>query len=603
MNFLTWGLTIGIPALVLLIVVIFLVGYTKATPDEAKVISGLRKNPRTIIGKAGFRWPLLERVDTLKLQLISVDVQTSSAVPTADYINVNVDCIVNVQVSKDPNRILLAERNFLNKPITNICETAKQVLEGNIREIVGKMTLPDMVSDRKKFNDLVMESAGPDLAAMGLDIISFNVQNFIDDNHVIENLGVDNIVKIQKQAAISRAESEKEIAQAQALSRTEIAKAEANRDLEIAKAKADTDMKAKQKEAESQLAIQKAQIERDREAKQAQVEADQLIVEKENEKNIKQAELEAKTNAERAKADAAYEIESQTQRKEVEAATAEANLTKQEKEVEIRKKNAEIQQAELDAQIKKRADAEKYAAQAKADADAYQKIKDAEARKAEVEAKAAAELVQQQKAAEAEKYRQEKEAEAKIAQAEAEKQKLINEAEGQKALAEAIQAKGEADAAAIKAKLEAEAEGIKQKLLAEAEGIDKKAEAQKKMGEASITEMQLEALKVYFQQLPAIAANMAKPLENIDSITMYGEGDVSKFMNGLTSTFKQITDGMGATGGINLQSLVASFLGNKIAGANNSNAATATALTEVGKKLLNNTDTSVNKNNSVKEQV
>lgn len=595
MSMLTWGLIIGVPVLVLLIVVIFLLGYTKATPDEAKIISGLKKEPRTIIGKAGFRWPLLERVDTLQLRLIDVDVETTSAVPTADYINVRVDCIVNIQVSKDPKTILLAERNFLNKPVEDIRKKAQQVLEGNIREIVGKMTLPDMVSDRKKFNDLVTESAGPDLSAMGLDIISFNVQNFIDDNHVIENLGVDNIVKIQKQAAISRAESEKEIAQAQALSRTEIAKAEAARDLEIAKTKADADMEAKKKEAASQLAIQKAQIERDREAQQAQVEADQLIIEKENEKNIKQAELEAKTNAERAKADAAYEIESQTQRKEVESATADANLMKQEKEVEIRKKNAEIQQAELDAQIKKKADADLYAAKAAADAEAYQKIKDAEARKAEVEAKAAAELVQQQKAAEAEKYRQEKEAEAKIAQAEAEKQRLINEAEGQKALAEAIQAKGEADAAAIKAKLEAEAEGIKQKLLAEAEGIDKKAEAQKKMGQASILEMQMDALKVYFDKLPEIAANMAKPLEGIDSITMYGEGDVSKFMNGLTGTFKQITDSMGAAGGVNLNSLVASFLGNKIAGANTSDAATATALTEVGKNILSKASASVNK--------
>ena len=58
-----------------------------------------------------------------------------------------------------------------------------------MREIVGQMKLEDMVSDRQKFAELVKANAEPDLAGMGLDIVSFNVQNFIDDNQVIENLG------------------------------------------------------------------------------------------------------------------------------------------------------------------------------------------------------------------------------------------------------------------------------------------------------------------------------------------------------------------------------------------------------------------------------
>lgn len=576
----------GIVAIIVLVIVIFVVGYVKSTPDEAKVVSGLHKNPKTIIGKSGFRWPFLERVDSLNLKLISVDVKTSSAVPTADYININVDSVVNIQVSKDEKIILLAERNFLNKDSAYIAKVAQEVLEGNMREIVGKMTLEEMVSDRQKFAELVKENAGPDLAAMGLDIISFNVQNFIDENRVIENLGVDNIVKIQKKAAISKAESERDIAQAQALSRTEIAKAEATKDLEIAKIKAETEMEAKKKSATAALEIQKAEIECDREANQARVEAEQIIIEKENAKQLKQAELEAKTNAEKAKADAAYEIQQQEQRKSIETATADANLVKQEKEVELRRRQAEIQEQELDATIKKQADAERYAAEQKAEAEAFQKMKEAEAKKYEREQQAAAELLQQQKIAEAEKFRQEKEAEALIAKSEADKKAKENEASGQMALAKAIQAKGEAEAAAIKAKLEAEAEGQKLKLLAEAEGIEKKAEAQKKMGEASITEMQLDALKVYFDKLPEIAAAMSKPLENIDKITMYGEGDVSKFMSGLTSTFKQVTDGMNASGGLNVGDILASFLGNKLAGNNPDKALDAAMLSQAAEKII-----------------
>lgn len=112
---------------------------------------------------------------------------------------------------------------------------AREVLEGNVREIVGKMKLEEMVSDRQKFATLVKENAEPDLAAMGLDIISFNVQNFVDGNEVIENLGIDNIVKIKKAAAIARAESERDIKVAQAAADKESNDAAVAAQTEIAK--------------------------------------------------------------------------------------------------------------------------------------------------------------------------------------------------------------------------------------------------------------------------------------------------------------------------------------------------------------------------------
>lgn len=249
------------------------------------------------------------------------------------------------------------------------------------------------------------------------------------------------------------------------------------------------------------------------------------------------------------------------------------------------KRQAEIQEQQLTATVKKQADAQKYAAMQQADADLYERQKAAEAAKFELEQKAEAELIQKQKIAEAVKYQQEQEAAALVAKSDAEKTAKKNEAEGQKALAAAIQAKGEAEAAAIQAKLEAEAEGQKLKLLAEAEGIEKKAEAQKKMGEASITEMQLDALKEYIQVLPEVAGKMAEPMAKIGSVTMYGEGDVSKFMSGLTATFKQVTDSMNATGGINMADIAASFLGNKFAGSESKDALKASTITQGIKAL------------------
>ena len=456
------------------VLVIFITGYVKASPDTAIIISGLRKNPKVLIGKAGVKIPFLERKDELNLQLIPIDVKTSNAVPTADYININVDATVNVKISDNEDRLKLAAQNFLNKNSDYIARVAREVLEGNVREIVGKMALEEMVSDRQKFAMLVKENAEPDLAAMGLDIISFNVQNFVDGNGVIENLGVDNIVKIQKNAAISRAESEKEIAKAQANARREANEAEVNAASEIAK--------------------------------------------KQNELDIQKAELKKVADVKRAEADAAYKIQEEEQRKTVEITTANANIAKQEKEILLKQKEAEVMEQSLDAQIKKKAEADKFAKQQEADAQLYERQREAEARKFETE----------------------KEAEAMKAKAEAEKYAMEQEAEG------------------IRTKGLAEAEAIRAKAVAEAEGIEKKAEAMTKMGEAAVLEM-------YFKALPEVVKNAATPLNNVDRITMYGDGNSAKLMKDVMGTVTQVTDGLKESTGVDLTAVLSGFLGGKVA--------------------------------------
>ena len=259
------GVIILVAVVVVILVLFLATEYVKASPDTAFIISGLRKQPKVLIGKAGIKIPFLEKKDALNLQLIPIDVKTSSAVPTADYINIRVDAAVNVKISDDEQRLGLAAQNFLNQPTDYIKQVAREVLEGNMREIVGKMNLEEMVSDRQKFATLVKENSEPDLAAMGLDIVSFNVQNFVDENGVIENLGVDNIVKIQKNAAISRAESEKEIARAQAIAKKEANDAQVSSELEIANAIA---------KAQKEKAVVKAEA--DRESKEAQINAEPL---------------------------------------------------------------------------------------------------------------------------------------------------------------------------------------------------------------------------------------------------------------------------------------------------------------------------------------
>lgn len=468
------SIVVTIVLVILFVVIIFLTGYVKASPDTALIISGMRRKPKVLIGKAGVKIPFLERKDELNLQLIPIDVKTSTAVPTADYINIKVDATVNVKISDNEERLKLAAQNFLNKKPDYIGGVAREVLEGNVREIVGKMALEEMVSDRQKFAVLVKENAEPDLAAMGLDIISFNVQNFVDNNSVIENLGVDNIVKIQKNAAISRADSEKEIAKAQANAKREANEAEVN--------------------AETEIAI------------------------KQNELAIKKAELKKVSDVKKAEADAAYTIQEQEQRKTVEITTANANIAKQEKEILLKQKEVEIAEQTLEAQVKKKAEADKFAKQQQADAQLYERQREAEARKFETE----------------------KEAEAMKAQAEAQKYKMEQEAEG------------------IRTRGLAEAEAIRAKSVAEAEGIEKKAEAMAKMGEAAVLEM-------YFKALPEVVRNAAAPLEKVEKITMYGDGNSAKLTRDIINTVNQVTDGLKESTGVDLSAVLSGFLAGKAA--------------------------------------
>lgn len=119
-------------------------------------------------------------------------------------LNVNIDSAVKVKVSMDPEKMKLAASNFLNKNEEYIRSSVVDVLQGNVREIIGQMKLEEIVQDRKKFADKVQENAAPDMAKMGLDIVSFNVQNVTDKGNVIENLGIDRVVTISKQHRFQR---------------------------------------------------------------------------------------------------------------------------------------------------------------------------------------------------------------------------------------------------------------------------------------------------------------------------------------------------------------------------------------------------------------
>ena len=390
--------------------------YKKAPPTQAIVVTGLGlARPKVVCGRGVFVLPVVQRADRLNMRLLKIDVKTpETGVKTKEGVSLWLDSVVTVQVYSENSTVSDDEvraagyddikkyinsrqqsaiSNFLGMDEAHINEKINDVLQGNLREIVSEMTVDQILTNRKQMAVSVVENARPDLAKMGLEVVTFNVQDVKDavdamgHNHgVIEAIGVEQEELVKKRASI--------------------AKAEAERDVSCAKAAAA--MAANEKEIEAQTAIAK----------------------RNNELQLAKSKLKAEADKAAADAQAAGMIQTNLRAREVKESEADAEIAKQKKMVDLAAQEAEVQQRKLDAEVRKQADAE-----------LYRRQKEAEAQKYEAE-----------RAAEAAKFAKQQEAEgiALVGRAEAEaiRQKGLAEAE-------AIRQKGLAEAEAMKQKAEA----------------------------------------------------------------------------------------------------------------------------------------------------
>ena len=355
-------LIIIIVIVALLVVLFAAAGYLKAPPDTAYIISG-PFSKRILIGKAGWRIPFFERVDKLSLRVMQVDVKTSEAVPTNEFINVNVDGVANVKISSDPVLLKKAAEALLGMHQDELISMVTQVLEGNMREIVGSVGLKEMVQDRQGVAKKITENVVPDMEKLGIEVVNFNIQNFKDNAGTIENMGIDNVEQIRKNA--------------------QIAKANAQRDIAIATSHAQEEANAVKVESEKKIAEQNAEL------------------------AVQQADMKVKADTKKAEADAAYSIQQESQRKTIEITKANADIARKEKEAELAEKTIALREKELDAEIRKQADAMNYKIAKEAEADLIRRQKEADAQKYDAEMQAAAKKAE----AEALRYAMEQEAE------------------------------------------------------------------------------------------------------------------------------------------------------------------------------------------------
>ena len=495
-------ITAGVVLAAIIFVIILIKSCWKvAGTNEVLIVSGLGK-VKTKSGGGIFVIPLVQKTQKMTLENIQVDFTSKNEIPTKDAIHVLVDAVANMSISQDPVRQKIAASKFAGYSIRQIQDIVVPILEGNIREIISQTMFEDLIrGDKKIFAERIQENVTPNLADMGIDLTTFNIQNFSDKNGVIRDLGIENIEKIKKEAQIAAAKAKAEVA------------------IEAAKA--------------------------DKAANDAKVEAATEIARKQTEFAVQKAAMQAQADTEQAKADAAKQIEAENQRKAREIAEAEANLARQEKAIELQEREVAIQERKLEADVKKTAEAQKYAEQ-----------QAAEAKKYAAQAAADAALYERERKADAARIEAEKKAAADLALATA-------EAEAQKRLAEAIEAEGKARAAAAQAQGLAEAEAIRAKAEAEAKGMLEKAEALKQYGDAAKQQMELDAVKVLYEQLPAIAEAIGKGYQGAN-IHVIGN-DAGQLAGNMMSGITQITEGFKGATGMDLTSLVGGMLGAKLA--------------------------------------
>ena len=372
--------------------------YKKAPPTQAIVVTGFGlSRPKVVCGRGVFVLPIVQRADRLNMRLLKIDVKTpETGVKTKEGVSLWLDSVVTVQVYSENSTVSDEEvrnagyddirkyinsrqqsaiSNFLGMDEAHINEKINDVLQGNLREIVSEMTVDQILTNRKQMAVSVVENARPDLAKMGLEVVTFNVQDVKDavdamgHNHgVIEAIGVEQEELVKKRASI--------------------AKAEAERDVSCAKAAAA--MAANEKEIEAQTAI----------------------AQRNNELELAKSKLNADANA-------AGMIQTNLRAKEVKESEADAEIARQKKMVDLAAQEAEVQQRKLDAEVRKQADAELYRRQKEAEAQKYEAERAAEAAKfakqQEAEGialvgKAEAEAIRQKGLAEAEAMKQKAEA-------------------------------------------------------------------------------------------------------------------------------------------------------------------------------------------------
>lgn len=254
----------------------------KVGPNEVLVISGRQtRNRKTgelepyrlVKGGRAFIWPILERVDRLLLEIMTIEVITDD-VYTSQGVPVTLEGVAQIKIASDDVSIRTAAERFLSKTRAEIINVAHETLAGHLRAIVGNMTVEEIYRERDKFAQEVQSVSATDFQNMGLGIDTFVIKDVRDKEGYLNALGRPRVAMVKRDATIAEQE---------ALTK----EAEAKRDYALQQAAFDQEVARKRKEAELAGVLQEKITSQQIRAEEVQIE----LIEKQ--KRIQVQEQEA----------------------------------------------------------------------------------------------------------------------------------------------------------------------------------------------------------------------------------------------------------------------------------------------------------------------
>lgn len=356
-----WVPTVAIIVIVLLLG-IFLKNYIKVPPNKVAVFTG-RGKPKVVRGGARLMIPGFERVDYMELEPFNIKIDLKGSI-SHEGVPVNVEAVGLVRYGSSDEMIQTAIQRFLTTNREALHQQLNEILSGNLRGIVAKMTVEQLNSDREGLAKAVIDEAGTALGKIGIEVDALTIQTISDSNGYLESLGQKRISEVKKDADIGKAIAEREtrVQQATSSRESEVAEAEAataiaeairNKDLKLASYSSEVEAEKARAEQAGPLAAaeaRKAVLVAEQVAEAARVEANTEVERRraEQEQQRLQADVIAPAEAQRQASILAAEGERQSQMLKAEADAATARQ-KGQGDADARKLVAEATQAEGEA--------------------------------------------------------------------------------------------------------------------------------------------------------------------------------------------------------------------------------------------------------------
>ena len=143
--------------------------YLKVSPNVVAVLSGRRRKLpdgrvvgyRMVRGGAAFRIPVLEKVEYLHLNVMTIPLEIKRAY-TLKGVPVSVKAVANVKIRGDETSLQAASERFLSMTHDTIQKVIFQTLEGHLRSILGTLTVEEVnqLADLESREVLLAKLAG-----------------------------------------------------------------------------------------------------------------------------------------------------------------------------------------------------------------------------------------------------------------------------------------------------------------------------------------------------------------------------------------------------------------------------------------------------------